>query len=32
MIVFTLNEFYGANRTIVFDEKLQQNVTLFPGI
>jgi hypothetical protein len=31
MIVFTLNKWYGGNQTIVFDETLQKNITLYPG-
>ena len=32
MIMFSYNERYGGNKTIVFDERTKQDVVLFPGL
>lgn len=32
MIMFSFNDKYGGNRTVVYDEERKTNVVLFPGL
>lgn len=32
MIMFTYNELYGGNKTIIYDKQIDKQVVLFPGI